>query len=148
MDLETTNTVGSKTVSFNHFLIGVLVFIITGLRIQALRMVNAQDFTYSKGYLGLLSTLGASLGIIICCAPCVIHVYRAWRKAYPQRASHILIDEENATTSFEIPGDITLPIVEDNATLGHDRSTRWSIDGCIADAKPPPYGKLQKHRTF
>ena len=55
------------------------VIIITGLRIQALRMVNSRDFTYSKGYLGLLSTLGASLGIIFCCAPVVPFVYHRLR---------------------------------------------------------------------
>lgn len=38
-------------------------------------MVNARDFTYSHGYLGLLSTLGVSLGIIFCCANVVPFVY-------------------------------------------------------------------------
>ena len=42
-------------------------------------MVNAEDFTYSKGYLGLLSTLGVSLGIIFCCAPAVPFVYSHYR---------------------------------------------------------------------
>jgi len=57
------------------------VFIITGLRIQALRMVDAQDFTYSHGYLGLLSLLGATLGIVFCCVPCVLVIYTHWWKA-------------------------------------------------------------------
>lgn len=42
-------------------------------------MVNAQDFTYSKGYLGLLSTLGVSLGIVFCCAPVVPFLYGRFR---------------------------------------------------------------------
>ena len=58
------------------------VIIITGLRIQALHMVNAQDFTYSKGYLGLLSTLGASLGIVFCCAPVVPFLYGRYRPLF------------------------------------------------------------------
>ena len=56
------------------------MIIITGLRIQALSMVTSADFTYSRGYLALLSILGALLGIITCCAPFVLSVcIRAWR---------------------------------------------------------------------
>ncbi|KAL6712919.1 hypothetical protein ACLMJK_009474 [Lecanora helva] len=51
---------------------GLLVFIITGLRIKALHFVNSPDFTFSGGYLGLLSEIGALLGIIFCCAPSVV----------------------------------------------------------------------------
>ena len=47
------------------------VIIITCLRIQALHSVNSTDFTYSKGYLALLSTLGALLSIITGCAPTI-----------------------------------------------------------------------------
>jgi len=53
------------------------VFVITGLRIQALHMVNAQDFTYSKGYLGLLSAIGGALGVIFCC---IFDLYRIFRQ--------------------------------------------------------------------
>ena len=45
------------------------VLIVTGLRIQALYLVNSPDVTYSKGYLGFLSMLGAFLSIITCCIP-------------------------------------------------------------------------------
>ncbi|OTB11397.1 hypothetical protein K445DRAFT_370250 [Daldinia sp. EC12] len=44
------------------------VTIITGFRIAALHRVNSSDFSYDQGYLGLLSTLGALLGITSCCA--------------------------------------------------------------------------------
>lgn len=119
------------------------VFIITGLRIQALHLVNAQDFTYSKGYLGLLSTLGASLGIITCCAPAVRSTYLLWREASSKRAARNLqIDEENAALRLEISVDIASIITWD------DRSARWSIDDCVVDAKSPPYGGLKKHRTI
>ena len=47
-------------------------------------MVNAEDFTYSKGYLGLLSALGASLGITFCCAPVIPVLYHHCRPAFPE----------------------------------------------------------------
>lgn len=42
--------------------------IVTGLRIAALGRANSPDFTYDLGYLGLLSVIGALLGVITCCA--------------------------------------------------------------------------------
>jgi hypothetical protein len=45
------------------------VMIISALRIQALNLVNSNDVTYSKCYLGLLSEVGAFLTIVTCCAP-------------------------------------------------------------------------------
>ena len=47
----------------------IRVMIITGLRIQALHITNNSDFTYSKGYIGLLSVLGGLLGVMTCCVP-------------------------------------------------------------------------------
>ena len=46
-------------------------------------MVNAQDYTYSKGYLGLLSALGVSLGIVFCCTPVVPFLYGHYRPLSP-----------------------------------------------------------------
>ncbi|KAL8953265.1 MAG: hypothetical protein Q9222_000870 [Ikaeria aurantiellina] len=57
------------------FSVGTLVLIITGLRISAMRFVTAPDFTFSSGYLGLLSELGALLGIICCCVPSLRAVF-------------------------------------------------------------------------
>ena len=111
-------------------------------------MVNAQDFTYSKGYLGLLSNLGASLGIIFCCVPAVSKTYRLWREARERTIGHLLVDQETATSRFETPDEIPLPITEDNATRTQSRSAPRSINGCVADAKPPPYGGMKKHQTF
>lgn len=48
--------------------------IITGLRIQALHITNSSDFTYSKGYIGLLSVLGGLLGVMTCCVPSLLTV--------------------------------------------------------------------------
>ncbi|KAI1415153.1 hypothetical protein F5Y13DRAFT_156749 [Hypoxylon sp. FL1857] len=55
---------------------GVVVSIITGLRIAALNRVNSSDFSYDQGYLGLLSTLGALLGIISYCATSFAQFFR------------------------------------------------------------------------
>ena len=157
-------------------------------------MANAQDFTYSKGYLGLLSTLGASLGIIFCCIPAVPGAYRHWREASLKRASMAVHpDEENAAAASEAPDETSLPMAEDNPTqhrasmivhINEEKSTiieengetaletrdqillpmtkedvtqtlgrnaRWSIwiiERCDTHANPPPYGGLQRHRTF
>lgn len=67
-------------------------------------MVNAQDFTYSKGYLGLLSTLGVSLGIIFCCAPVVPFVYHHYRPPSPEPS--LARGSDHLT-----PRDIRRPIV-------------------------------------
>ena len=74
-------------------------------------MVNAEDFTYSKGYLGLLSALGASLGITIFCAPVVPFVYQRWRAAFLERAVR--------ATHINEP---SLPITEDRPKQTHGRT--------------------------
>ena len=62
-------------------------------------MVDAQDFTYSKGYLGLLSTLGATLGIIFCCAPSAFVAFSQLWRAYLERTPRAVpINEESPTT--------------------------------------------------
>lgn len=98
------------------FSIGALVFIISGLRIQALRMVNAEDFTYSKGYLGLLSALGASLGILgaslgitFCCAPAIPVLYHHCRASFLEM-SHI----NERTTTFASKYAVPRIIVNSN----------------------------------
>ncbi|KAI1377259.1 hypothetical protein F4677DRAFT_49921 [Hypoxylon crocopeplum] len=58
----------TKSLILLAFSAGAFVIIITGFRIAALHRVNASDFTYDQGYLGLLSTLGALVSIICCCA--------------------------------------------------------------------------------
>ena len=122
------------------------VFIITGLRIQALRMVNAEDFTYSKGYLGLLSTLGALLGIIFCCVPYLRGVYTEMREMLRKRS--LQPDEEVGATSQETPNVVSRPRIDDGDIQAHSRSGRLSLDRCGINGEPPPYGGLKKHRTF
>lgn len=79
-------------------------------------MVNAQDFTYSKGYLGLLSALGASLGVILCCASVVPFVYRIWRDKFSRRASTAFdVDVEEAASTSENPVESLPSRTEDNA---------------------------------
>ncbi|KAI8952043.1 hypothetical protein F4801DRAFT_542641 [Xylaria longipes] len=54
---------------------GVLVTIITGLRIGALYRVDSLDLTYDQAYLGLLSILGALISIITMCIPSFAALY-------------------------------------------------------------------------
>ena len=86
-------------------------------------MVNAEDFTYSKGYLGLLSALGASLGITFCCAPVVPVVYHQWRAALLERASTATRINESSRVN-----EISIPMTEDHPTHPHGRRSRRSID--------------------
>ena len=57
-------------------------------------VVDADNFTYSKGHLGLLSALGASLGISFSCAPAALVVYRHCRLMFVEYVTH---DHEMAT---------------------------------------------------
>ena len=129
-------------------------------------MVNADDFTYSKGYLGLLSALGASLGIIFCCAQSIRVVYHHYRPAFFQRKkmftlygrtegcdrvlfrSRIRVDEEHSATISDTPHETPLPMTEDGATSTLGRSARFSEDGCDADSNPPPDSILRRNHTF
>ena len=92
-------------------------------------MVDAQDFTYSKGYLGLLSTLGATLGIIFSCAPSARTLFLKLREAYLERTSTAVhIDEESAVAGQETPYIKSHPMIDIRATHTHDKSARWSMD--------------------
>lgn len=117
-------------------------------------MVNAQDFTYSKGYLGLLSAVGASFAVFFCCARYIYLVYNHLREALPaRRKKAVAIDMENAidvemATTVEDPDGTSLAMTENSAAKAHGRSARWSVDGCAANANPPPYGGLRRNHTF
>ena len=113
-------------------------------------MVNAQDFTYSKGYVGLLSILGSSLGIIFCCATAVEQIYRQVRETCVKRAPKVsginsaavtrgestpwsesrvvYVNEENITAAADTLDEIGLPVTKDNGTQSHTRITHWSVD--------------------
>ena len=129
-------------------------------------MVNADDFTYSKGYLGLLSELGASLGITFCCVPSIYGGYNRCWHAYSQRKkmatlhgrteggdrvlfdSRIVVDEENSATTSDTPHKTPLPTTEDSATKTHGRSARFSVDGCDVDSNLPLDRGLRRNHTF
>ncbi|KAK8092274.1 uncharacterized protein PG998_015106 [Apiospora kogelbergensis] len=51
--------------------VGSLVIIVTGFRIAALDKVDTSDFTYDQAYLGLLSTLGALISVMLGCATAI-----------------------------------------------------------------------------
>ena len=133
-------------------------------------MVNADDFTYSKGYLGLLSALGASLGITCCCAlvmPSVYnYVYDHCRQAYLQRkkmvtrqghwegadlvllSCRVPVDEENSGTKSGTPHETSLAMTDHNATETHGGSARFSVDSCDAGSNPPSDSGLRCNHTF
>ena len=93
------------------------VFIITGLRIQALHLTTSADFTYSKGYIGLLSVLGALLSIIFCCVPSIyglINLLGARRRDRLARIEEQVVNEPTrprtlplATEAQTVNGDTT-----------------------------------------
>lgn len=115
-------------------------------------MVNAEDFTYSKGYLGLLSTLGALLGIIFCCVPCFPGVYAEMREMLRKRGLSAIRslqpDVEVGATSLETLNVVSRPRIDDGDIQAHSRSGRLSLDRCGMTSQLPPYGGLKKHRTF
>ena len=91
-------------------------------------MVNAQDFTYSKGYLGLLSALGASLGITFCCAPAAPGVYHQWRTTLLERASRLThVNERSTAVASGIPNAISFPKSKNDAAHTHRGSAIWRI---------------------
>ena len=91
-------------------------------------MANAQDFTYSKGYLGLLSTLGASLGITFCCAPAVRSVYHQLRTMLLERASRLNhVNERSTAVPSGITNEISSPTNKNDAAHTHRGSAIWRI---------------------
>ena len=116
-------------------------------------MVNADDFTYSKGYLGLLSALGASLGITFCCAPSVyggfIFRYNNRRHASTKpQGTPTKVDEENIKTHDEALDEWSFLMTEDNAAKKYIRSARFSVDCCDVNCNPRPYRGLRRNHTF
>lgn len=115
-------------------------------------MVNAEDFTYSKGYLGLLSMLGASLGIIFCCVPGFYGVYTEIRELLRRHGLNAVRslqpDEEVGPTSQETPNVGSRFRIDDGDIQAHSRSERLSLDRWGITGEPRPYGGLKKHRTF
>ena len=114
-------------------------------------MVNADDFTYAKGYLGLLSELGASLGIIFCCVPYMrpafsrcFYLYRSLKHGM----TTVNVDEENTATHDEASNERPAPMTNDSATKTYIRSARFSADCYGASSIPPPYGGLKRNHTF
>lgn len=111
-------------------------------------MVNAEDFTYSKGYLGLLSTLGGSLGIIFCCVPGLYGVYTEIREILRKRGLNAVRsrqpDEEVGARSLETPNVVSRPTVDDGDILAHSRSGRLSLDRCGIISEPEAAHVLKK----
>ena len=106
-------------------------------------MVNADDFTYSKGYLGLLSVIGASLGITFCCAPSMPIVYEQCRHAYSQRKkmapprAHtergdlVIRSGQKSVTISSTLRETLLPMTDNNAAKAHGGSAQLSVDSLL-----------------
>lgn len=61
------------------------VIIVTALRLKAVHMVSSPDLTHDKGYLSLLSNLGALVAITTCSAPVAYSFFqRLWKDNYLQ----------------------------------------------------------------
>ncbi|KAK8040135.1 hypothetical protein PG993_008546 [Apiospora rasikravindrae] len=87
------------------FSVGSLVSIITGLRISALDMVDTLDFTYNQAYLGLLSTLGALISVMLGCAnsiPVMLNLCRGATRNHKSKCSlQVVPRQRNQLTEME-----------------------------------------------
>ncbi|KAI0424954.1 hypothetical protein F5Y09DRAFT_322911 [Xylaria sp. FL1042] len=74
--------------------LGSVVFIITALRIAALNRVTSKDFSYDRGYLGLLSILGPLVTIVCCCITSCTGVIRQcwqmWSKSWGFSSTNVI----------------------------------------------------------
>ncbi|OTA92615.1 hypothetical protein M434DRAFT_31634 [Hypoxylon sp. CO27-5] len=102
---------------------GVVVIVITGLRIAALHRVNSSDFSYDQGYLGLLSTLGALLGIISCCAPSFAQFYRQLKASTGQRPIFRLLRSSFKSGLRETIDQMYYRAASRNSGIGRSRRT-------------------------
>ena len=77
------------------------VMIITALRLSALNMVNSLNMTYTKGYFGFLSILGAFLSIIACRATLIVRFFRNRQKRKDGHISKTLNNSAQVHWNFE-----------------------------------------------
>ncbi|KAI8941682.1 hypothetical protein NX059_002893 [Plenodomus lindquistii] len=83
------------------FELGLMLFIVTGLRLKALKLAASTDFTYSKSYLGLLSSVGCMLGVMICVGPIVPGMFRHLKeRGITAKISPLKIYVSEMTTSL------------------------------------------------
>jgi hypothetical protein len=74
------------------------VVVVTALRLKELHLVSSSDLTYGKGYLSLLSNVGALIGIIGCCGPALSAIFIRYNVF--QRTATRIGSIYNAATSF------------------------------------------------
>ncbi|KAF2463436.1 uncharacterized protein BDR25DRAFT_297963 [Lindgomyces ingoldianus] len=67
------------------FTVGILIVIITGLHMKGLTTVDFQDWSYSKGYLGLLSALGSYSSVFLCVVPAIPRMFRNFKERMAER---------------------------------------------------------------
>lgn len=78
------------------------VIIVTALRLKALDRVSSPDLTYDKGYLSLLSNLGALVAIATCSAPVAYSFFqRLWKDSSLQYISSQIVHFAGRSSSLK-----------------------------------------------
>lgn len=106
-------------------LTNAVVVIFTYLRVQALRFVNDPNFSFSSGYLGLLSELRALLAIICCCVPSVCLIFQRW----PRRYDNVIAENGMAVGISDVQRgrhSIVENVTENQALGGGVRQDDWT----------------------
>ena len=142
------------------------VLIITGLRVQALRMTTSTDFTFSKGYLGLLSVLGCLLSIICCCLPSIAYIFRRLKQMYTRvfHSYHVgdqgvndpsgpdtvqtitMTAYRGSATGEQMERSYVVPLSSSLITLPSSRHIPMPAEDCLELPPPPPV--LSRYYTF
>jgi hypothetical protein len=88
---------------------------VTALRLKALHLAASTDYTYSKSYLGLLSSVGCMLGVVLCNAvalPAILKIVRIWSRSTV--AVHNTTLENGVRLQIEFTGAINVHGDEDD----------------------------------
>jgi hypothetical protein len=104
---------------------------VTALRLKALHLANSADYTYSKSYLGLLSSIGCMLGVALCnimALPAILKYVKerfGGKKPLPNTAPDIgdRVCNNYATRSFFSRIGIYTRSVMSTKPEGEDRTT-------------------------
>ena len=122
------------------------MFVITGLRIQALHFVNAPDFSFSSGYLGLLSELGALIGIICCCVPSLRAPFvKLRRQIHPTEG---FVHETSRWPHPTEPDGLSTASSSESyiSQIGHTKHDEPSYESCMT--LPPLQHTINNTRTL
>ncbi|OKL55543.1 hypothetical protein UA08_09235 [Talaromyces atroroseus] len=121
---------------YYHFLSGALV---TVLRLKELHLVSSTDLTYGKGYLSLLSNVGALTGIIGCCGPALSAFFGQYHRTMFQRTATRIGSIYNAATSWFEPRLPTLSFNDKVFVSIHDNPSINEIDPSTLEKQISPF---------